>query len=229
MAKIKFGNVIVDMKGSIAGNTYSKNKGGAYSRVKVVPSNPQSTAQMAVRAIFTVLSQAWRGLSAVQRQSWISGVGNYARINNMGDSHNLSGNSLFVSLNKNLADVGLPQIDVCPSPESVETVDVSVASADNSAQTVTLTLGAVVPANTSLKLFMTEALSAGVASPGTKLRQIASYGNGDAAALAPTAAYLAKFGTVGDAGAKIFYEIVPVNETTGQKGASIRGSIVIAA
>lgn len=229
MASIKFGNIIVDMRGKISGNVYSKNKGGAYSRVRVVPSNPQTTAQSGVRASFTALSQAWRALSATERLSWNQGVSNYARVNRIGDSHNLSGNSLFVSLNKNLADVGLAQIDSCPAPESVESVTVSVASSDNSDQTVTLTLGAIVPANTSLKLFMTEALSAGVASPGTKLRQIASYGSGDAAALAPTSAYLAKFGTVGAAGSKIFYKIVPVNETTGQLGAEIKGEIIIVA
>lgn len=229
MASIKFGNVVVDMRGKISGNVYSKNKGGAYSRVRVVPSNPQSSAQMAVRADFTYLSQAYRGLSATERQSWIAAVGNYARINRVGDKHNLSGNSLYVSLNKNLADVGIAANATAPEPESVDTVAVSTAVADNSSNSVVITLGGAVPANTSLKVFTTGTLSAGIASPGTKLRQIASFAASHAAALTLTTDYNNKYGVVGAAGSKIFYKIVPVNETTGQLGAAITGVMTIQA
>lgn len=229
MAKIKFGNIVVDMRGKISGNVYSKNKGGAYSRVRVVPSNPKSIAQSAVRAVFTALSQAWRGLTAVQRLSWNQGVGNYPKKNSLGDSHNLSGNSLFVSLNKNLADVGIAQISTCPAPDAVESVEVLTAIADNSSQSLVVTLTGAVPANTSLKVMASPTVSAGVNSIGTKMRQIASFPNAHAAALTLTTVYLAKFGTIGAAGSKIFVELVPVNETTGQVGAPIKSAIVIVA
>lgn len=229
MASIKMGNVVVDMRGKISGNVYSKNKGGAYSRVRVVPSNPQSTAQMAVRADFTTNSQAWRGLTDAQRASWNKAVGNYPRINRVGDSHNLSGNALYQSLNKNLADVGIAPISSAPAPASVETVTVSTAVADFSAQTLVITLGGAIPANTSLKVFTTETLSAGVASPGTKLRQLTSYAAAGGPGLTLTTPYLAKYGTIGAAGSKIFYKLVPVNATTGQLGAAITGVITIQA
>lgn len=229
MASAKYGNIIVDMRGKINGNVYSKNKGGAYVRTRVKPTNPKSEAQASVRQSFTELSQAWRGLTAVQRQSWSQGVANFKKINRVADSITLSGNSLFVSLNRNLADVGLPQINVCPSPEIVEAVSVDTAVADNSAQTLVITLAGTVPANTSLKVLASETVSAGVNSIGSKLRQIAVAGSGDAAALDLTAAYLAKFGTIGSTGSKIFYKIVPVNETTGQAGASVEGVITIQA
>ncbi len=229
MASIKFGNVVVDMRGKISGNVYAKNKGGAYSRVRVVPTNPRTIYQSTVRAILTVLSQAWRGLTAVQRESWNSAVGNFARTNRIGDKHNLSGNALYVSLNKNLADVGIAAIDTAPLPEAVETVDVLTAVADNSSQSVIITLGAAVPVNTSLKIFATSGLSPGISTPGTRLRQISSAQAGDAAALTLTADYLAKFGAVPAAGSKIFYSLVPVNETTGQLGAEVRGVMVVQA
>lgn len=227
MASIKFGNVVVDMRGKISGNVYSKNRGGAYSRVRVVPTNPQSSFQTAVRSTLTSLSQAWKGLTATQRAGWSNAVRNFPRINRVGDSHNLSGNALYVSLNKNLADVGIAANADAPTPASVTSVTVSTAVADTTMQTLVITLGAVVPANTSLKIFTTETLSAGVSSPGTKLRQIQSAGNGDAAALDLTTNQLARFGAIGAAGSKIFYSIVPVNETTGQLGAAISGAITI--
>lgn len=229
MASIKMGNIVVDMRGKISGNVYSRNKGGAYSRVRVVPSNPNSSFQAAVRANFTTNSQAWRGLTDAQRTSWRQAVGNFPRINRVGDAHNLSGNALYQSLNKNLADVGLAAISSAPAPESVTAVAVSSAVADTTAQTLVITLTGAVPSNTSLKIFVTDTLSAGVESPGTKLRQIASAGNGDVAALTLTTPYLAKFGAIGAAGSKIFYKIVPVNETTGQLGAQISAAIDITA
>ncbi len=229
MASIKFGNIVVDMKGKINGNVYSKNKGGAYSRVRVIPANPKSVDQMAVRASFTGFSQAWRGLTQPQRDSWNQSVGNFPRTNRIGDKHNLSGNALYNSLNRNLFDVGIAAIATAPTPASVTPVAVLTAVSDNSSNSVVITLTGAVPANTSIKVFASPTLSAGVNSVGTKLRQIASYPAATAAALTLTTDYIAKFGAVGAVGSKIFYSIVPVNATTGQAGAAITGTMIIAA
>lgn len=229
MASIKFGNIVVDMKGKINGNVYSKNKGGAYSRVRVIPANPQSVDQMAVRASFTGFSQDWRGLTEVQRASWNGAVGNFPRTNRIGDKHNLSGNALYNSLNRNLFDVGIAALSVAPTPASVDTVAILTNVADNSSQTLVVTLTGAVPAATSIKVFASPTLSAGVNSVGTKLRQIISYPAAQAAALSLTASYLAKFGAIGAVGSKIFIKIVPVNETTGQLGAAITATVVITA
>lgn len=229
MASAKYGNIIVDMRGKINGNVYAKNKGGAYVRTRVKPSNPQSTAQSSVRAFFTALSQAWKALTDVQRASWNQGAINFQRVNRVGDRHVLNGNSLFVSLNKNLADVGIAQINECPAPASVDSVEVSTAVADNSSQSVVITLTGAIPANTSLKVFCSQTVSAGVNSIGSKLRQIKSYAAAGGPALTLTTEYLAKFGTVGATGSKIYYKLVPVNETTGQEGAAIKGVMTIQA
>lgn len=229
MASIKFGNFIVDAKGKINGNVYSKNKGGAYSRVRVIPANPKSVDQMAVRASFTGFSQAWRGLTQSQRDSWNQAVGNFPRTNRIGDKHNLSGNALYNSLNRNLYDVGIAAIATAPTPASVGTVAISTAVADNSSNSLVVTLTGAVPSNTSIKVFASPTLSAGVNSVGTKLRQIASYPAATAAALTLTTAYTTKFGAVGATGSKIFVSIIPVNETTGQMGAAITATIVIQA
>jgi hypothetical protein len=229
MATAKFGNIIVDMRGKINGNVYSKNKSGNYVRTRVKPSNPKSSAQMEVRESFTELSQAWRALSATERQSWLTGVENFKRINRVADAINLSGNSLFVSLNKNLADVGVAQIDVCPAPAEVAAISVSTAVADNSSQSLVITLGAAVPANTAVKVFASATVSAGVNSIGSKLRQIAVADAAAGPGLTLTSDYLAKFGNIGAAGSKIFYKLVPVNKTTGQAGAEVSGSTIIVA
>ena len=229
MASAKYGNIIVDMRGKINGNVYSKNKGGAYVRVRVKPSNPRSAAQSAVRASFTTNAQAWRALTANEIQSWLQGAINFQRSNRVGDKHVLSGNALYQSLNKNLSDVGIAPISTCPAPADVSPVAVDTAVASTGAQTLVITLSGAVPANTSIKVFASETTSAGVNSVGTKLRQIASFPAAHAAALTLTTAYLAKFGSIGAVGSKIFYKIVPVNETTGQAGAAVSDQIIIGA
>jgi len=46
--KMKFGAIVVDGRGKIGGHVASKNRGGAYLRTKVTPSNPQTGYQAAV-------------------------------------------------------------------------------------------------------------------------------------------------------------------------------------
>jgi hypothetical protein len=228
MASIKMGNIVVDMRGKISGNVYAKNKGGAYSRVKVKPANPKSTAQNTVRTNFTTHSKAWKGLTEAQRQSWLSGAASFPVKNRLGDSITLGGNALYVALNRNLGDVGVSPLSTCPAPATTASVAVTTATATNSTQAIVLTLTGAVPANTSLKLFMSPTVSAGVSNIGSKSRKITSYAPAAVAALAPTTAYLTKYGSIGAVGSKIFYEIVPVNNLTGQTGAPIIGVIVIA-
>jgi len=184
---------------------------------------------MDVRGTLTSLSQAWRGLSASDRQGWIAGATNFQRTNNMGNKHTLSGNALYVSLNKNLVDVAVPELTTIPQPTAVDTVTVSSLVLDESSQSVVLTLGAVVPADTSIKIFLSPAVSAGVSSIGTKLRQISYANSGDGAAITLTTEYLARMGAVGAAGQKVFYKIVPVSEVSGQLGAAITGEVLIQA
>jgi len=229
MASIKFGNIIVAMSGKISGNIYSKNKGGAYSRTWVKPVNPKSTAQLGVRNTLTSLSQAWRGLTASVRQGWSAAVSNFQRVNRTADVITLSGNALYVSLNKNLADVGIAAITNAPAPTSVGYVSVLSTVADNSSNTLVATFTAVNDTNIRYKVFATPALSAGIDSAGTRYRQIGASGTAEASPFSLTALYGAKFGAVGGVGQKIFVKLVPVDISTGQTGSPIEAVTTIVA
>lgn len=229
MAKIIFGNVIVDMRGKVSGNVYAKNKGGAYCRVRVVPSNPQSVDQSSIRGDFTANSQAWKSLTENERQSWRQGSSQFPKINNLGMSHNISGNSLFIGFNRNLNDVGIAPITECPSPDAVEVIGTITAVANTTLQTLVLTMGQIVPANTALKVSATPSLSAGINSVGSRLRKITFLATGTGAAPLLTVPYLAKFGAIGAVGDKIFLEITPVNITTGQTGSKNMIQVIITA
>lgn len=77
MSKIKFGALLVDMRGKQGGTVYSRNKSGAYSKNKVTPINPKTSFQQAQRNALSARAQAWRGLNPDARRSWITGSANF--------------------------------------------------------------------------------------------------------------------------------------------------------
>lgn len=68
MAKITV--LLGELSGSIAGNTFSRNKAGAYVRQKVTPTDPKSEAQMAVRSRFASVGAGFHAMNAFQKSLW---------------------------------------------------------------------------------------------------------------------------------------------------------------
>lgn len=97
--KVKWSGIgMVAGSGKINGSVASKNRAGAYVRTKVTPNNPQTLAQVGIRASFSVISALWRGLTDVQRASWNSAVSNWTRTDIFGDIKTPSGFNLFMRL-----------------------------------------------------------------------------------------------------------------------------------
>lgn len=227
--KAKFGAIVVDGRGKLGGHVFSKNKGGAYVRTKVVPSNPQTTSQSAMRAALTLLSQGWRALTVDQRNSWNSAVGNFQKINALGDAHIINGNSLYVGLNLNLLQVAASQITSAPQPTAVGVCGLISVTADVSDGTIECAFAPTVPSVTAVVVWATAPLSAGVNSPGSRFRIIGSLPAATATGEDIAALYTAKFGSFPPAGSKIFIKFAPVSTTTGiQGGVSVASTIVIA-
>jgi hypothetical protein len=113
MAVIKTGQVIVDIRGSIGGVTFSRNGSGAFVRNKVQPIDPNTPGQGRSRARFGTLSSSWRALTPAQRDSWIAAAPNYPYQNPVGDTIFLTGSQLFQSVNSVyiFPGSGLPEPD----------------------------------------------------------------------------------------------------------------------
>lgn len=227
MAKVKYGEMIAAMSGSINGTTHSRNRGGAYMRNRSIPVNPQSVAQMAIRAILAALSSMWRGLTAAQRSAWNSATANFPVTDQFGDQRELSGHQLFIRLNSNLENVGAPVISDPPMPEPVESVGTLalVANIDGDIFTVGGDIAAV-PADHTLVIEATPQLSPGISYAKNQFRQI-----GTVAAAGPLPAdiftmYENRFGAL-DEGAKVFVRVFLVNLNTGQKGQPSQASTLV--
>jgi len=227
--KMKFGAIVVDGRGKIGGHVASKNRGGAYLRTKVTPANAQTTYQQGVRNTFTTYSQAWRGLSDAQRAAWNAAVASFAITNIFGDLRNPSGINLYQKLNNNLVSTGEAAISVPPLPSAVGECNITAVAAAAGAATMTITMSGAVPADTAVKVFAAAPQSAGKSVITSELRQIAVLAAAEATPYNLAAEYIARFGSVGLAGQKIFVKLLPINTTTGQAGASSMATGIVAA
>ena len=71
MVKLRGPLFSFDASGTV-GNaiTFSKWKGRPYARQRVIPSNPKTAGQVAVRSMLRFLTQAWAGLGTTPKGSW---------------------------------------------------------------------------------------------------------------------------------------------------------------
>lgn len=83
--------------GSIAGATFSRNRGGQYIRRRAIPSNPNSEAQGFARTNLAAAVSAWTNLlTDPQRQAWQTYAQATPVIDPLGQQITLSGQQMFV-------------------------------------------------------------------------------------------------------------------------------------
>lgn len=206
MAKIKFGMMMTDARGKLGGQVFSKNRGGAYVRTKVTPSNPRSLAQMESRSDLGVTSSAWNGLTNEFRASWNSAVDEFKRTDIFGDLKTPSGKNLFVRLNKNLLGVGKQIIESAPVKLEIPATSATGVTIDPGTGEIRFANFLSVPADFALQVSATPVLSPGISYVKNKLRVIAVANSGPIVPATLGAAYLARFGTPA-LGANVFVQI----------------------
>lgn len=108
MALIRFGGGITEMRGSIAGNTYARNRFGAYSRARTKPVNPRSSRQMGARIAVMFLAEQWREspMTDVIRTAWETYANSVNWSNKLGEVTKLTGFNHFVRSNAALLRIG---------------------------------------------------------------------------------------------------------------------------
>lgn len=184
MAKVLFGALAQDVRGSLAGTVFGKGRGGAYARQKVSPTQPQTVRQLAQRAIFSAASQAWRALTDDQRAAWNTWASSHTVVDVFGASHVLSGIAAFTRINAMLGTAGLaaaldPVADVTPGS------NVDHATAVGATGIVTLTFTTQPGIGDVFVVYTTAGISPG-AEPQKAQFRIAGIVTGAAATLAYT-------------------------------------------
>jgi hypothetical protein len=128
MALIKFGGGIVQMSGSIAGNTFARNRFGNYSRSRTTPVNPRSTDQSKVRLILAYLVEYWNEeLTPAERAQWATYAAAVSMTNRLGDSIKCTGFNHFIRGNSLRARFGGAPVDAGPAVLTLPPTDPTYA------------------------------------------------------------------------------------------------------
>lgn len=115
MALVKFGGGVVQMSGSIAGDTFARNRYGNYCRARTKPTNPNTDLQQAVRSVLSTLTTRWaQTLTADQRTSWNLYASNVAMTNRLGETINLTGFNHYIRSNSMLLRIAQAPVDDGP-------------------------------------------------------------------------------------------------------------------
>lgn len=114
--KVKFGGGIVAASGSVAGNTYSRNRFGPYIRARTSPVNPNTERQQLVRASVAFCAAFWANtLTAVQRAAWDLYGSSVAMTDKLGATMYLTGYNQFMRSNVIFKMVGGTPIAAGPT------------------------------------------------------------------------------------------------------------------
>lgn len=92
--------VYTEASGSIGGITYSRNRGGMYTRARAMPTNPNTPYQQAIRAAVALLTSRWLdALTDLERLAWDDYALYTPLLNRLGEPHNVGGLAMFVRSN----------------------------------------------------------------------------------------------------------------------------------
>jgi hypothetical protein len=224
--KMKFGALVIAGSGKIGGHVASKNKGGAYLRTKVTPSNPQTVAQSNARNILATLSTQWSGLSDSQRQSFNDAVADFSTTDIFGDLRNPSGINLYVKLNANLINTGQAQLTSAPSKIGIPYSEISSVAGDVSGNALTVAFADDALDGQQVLIRATAPQTQGTSFVKNKLRVIGSFAV-DVDSVDIYSAYVAKFGAP-SANDNIVISVAVV-VPTGQQGTPQTAKAVIVA
>jgi len=141
MALVKFGGGITQMSGSIAGNTFARNRYGNCVRSRTKPVNPSSPLQSQIRTIVSFLAERWHAVvTDDQRIAWQAYADNVVMKNKLGESMNLSGFNHYIRTNACRLNAGATIIDDGPTVMSLPKKDPNLAfvSTDETTEEVVL-------------------------------------------------------------------------------------------
>jgi len=215
---------------SAGSTTAGHNRYGSYFRNRVIPTNPVTTPQTAVRDRLATNSQNWRDLTPAQRLGWEAFGAEIVRTDTLGETYTLNGQTAFMYVNQNRRALSQSQLSDAPAVDPAPALLTAIATIDQSnivpnygiSYTAT-PLGA----NDKLMIFATAGVSAGrnfLPNGAFKLIMVTAL-----AAASPAdilTAYQAVFG-VAIVDEKIFFKLKPVRQTTGQSTSTLQINTIV--
>ena len=218
MALILPSLLVNQIVGSGGATTFSRNRGGNYSKVRKASANPQTMYQQNFRTIFRTIVSNWRNLDNAQRNSWNVAAPDFPYSNSLGIQKIYSGFNLYTKFNLNLVLGGFSAITNAPSPYTFSEFTEFRVSALNASQIILDFVSAGGSSDERYYVYasLQQSLGVNVVSPST-YKFIGAYQNTGSDTYDIITEYIARIGTP-VANTKIFFKAVQVNIITGQEG-----------
>ena len=177
MAKIALGGGVAAISGKSGGTVFARNKGGAYMRNFVKPTNPSTVYQEEARDRLTQYSNEWRTMTDAQRETWNAWASEHPVLDRLGAAKTLTGAQAYTKINTNrdLAADGTTNSTVPSEPAWVNgIIDTDEAIvADISDNEIMIPLGAGAAAGQIVFVYATPAISPGVTNSANQERLVA--------------------------------------------------------
>lgn len=180
MALIRFGNGVTEMRGSIAGTTFSRARGGAIARSRTSPINPNTLAQAAVRTRFADVVAAWSGIAGKPTvDEWNTFAQGVELLNRLGEAYTPSGRQMFLAVNLARQSAGLAISVALPSstnqPEPPSQITEITAESTGGILGTLETNVLTAEANTRVLIDMTPPLDPAITNVENLYRRIATF------------------------------------------------------
>lgn len=133
MAKFLPGPVVSEVRGSVGGTTFTRNRFGPVMRQRVKPVVSTTEYALAAKARMTTETQAWQGLTAAQKLAWNEYAAGNPIVGSLGEQQIGTGHIAFVGINTRIAMVGtgallVPPVGTPPAPLSGLTLTADIGA-----------------------------------------------------------------------------------------------------
>ncbi len=175
MAKVQYGALITEIKGSIGGSVFQGGNVGNVLRNKGYTPGISSLQRQAATSALSTQASAWKSLTDVQRGQWAAIVASWPFTDKFGNAYQGSAFQVFVAYNSVLISLQQPTVLVPGAP--VVPTDPGVVVVDfDSSPTFNITWDNAGGANDCFSAFISPPISAGRNL--NHLRLIKGYGDG---------------------------------------------------
>jgi hypothetical protein len=208
------GVLVNELRKKAGSSVFSKNHYGQFVRKRVKGTNPKTSKQTAVRASMSDFSKHWKLLTEDQRIAWNSYASGQIFKNRLGLNITLTGENMYIKLNRILATFEATAISDPPGPSDVipDLVDAPVVTIV-SGTSIKIKAGVAQTGTAYTSVFASKGLSVGKYY-NSNYRFIGNYqlltSDTDI-----TTEYTDVFGAVPATGSKIFIKLIAVNNVKG--------------
>jgi len=195
VAKVKFGSVITDSRGTIGGHTFMWTRYGNQVITKPQTAKTNTQRQSVVRNNFGALTkQWWSVLSPSQRDDWRALAAANPRPNVWGTEFPLTGLALYIGLNRLLMQAGIAATLDAPADQFVTPPDTATLTI-SAPSTVSLAFTPTpVPTDHVAYLFFSGPLSPGIANFDGRTNFLLASGSGQTSPWNVASAFSARHG-----------------------------------